>query len=233
MLFGWILFFFIILFNSISEAFGKSFLKCYLIALCMFKMINNSFLSKHGRLTSEHIAKSHIPVSLPLSLSCSLLQSNAWWKCDAAGPCGLPCTKRLEGGAWMLTSSTVRSHWLSMTSLIRGCKERERSDSPLSLTLLYSRMQMQVKKASWIACDSFLTLRDSSELVAAKALGEIQNCLLHRRMVSLSPDPWMNWAFEERFLFLQNISQLMNAVDHSACKLCDCHAIVSETNYQC
>lgn len=67
MLFGWILFFFIILFNSISEAFGKSFLKCYLIALCMFKMINNSFLSRHGRLTSEHIAKSHIPVSLSLS----------------------------------------------------------------------------------------------------------------------------------------------------------------------
>lgn len=144
--------------------------------------------------------------------------------------------KATGGGAWMLTSSTVRSHWLSMTSLIRGCKERERSDSPLSLTLLYSRMQMQVKKASWIACDSFLTLRDSSELAAAKASGEIQNCLLHCRMVSLSPDPQMNWAFEERFLFLQNISQLMNAdwwMDHSACKWYDCHAIVSETNYQC
>lgn len=59
----------------------------------------------------------------------SLQQSTAWWKCDAAGPCGLPCTKEAGGGAWMLTSTTACSHWLSMTSLIRGCKESERSAS--------------------------------------------------------------------------------------------------------
>lgn len=36
-----------------------------------------------------------------------------WWKCDAAGPCGLPCMEA-GGGA----CAAVRSHWLAVTSLI-------------------------------------------------------------------------------------------------------------------
>lgn len=109
---------------------------CSSCSLHMLTVMNKLFLSRHGRLTSAHTAKGQ-----HLWIFClSLQQSKAWWKCDAVGPCGLPCTQA-GGGAWLLTSATACSHWLPMTSLIRteSCSHSHSHSHFLSLsfTLVY------------------------------------------------------------------------------------------------
>lgn len=76
---------------------------CFLASLFNYKKNNNNNASSSTQ---------------PRAVCLSLQHRNVWRKCDAAGPCGLPCTA-VGGGAWMLTSTSAYSHWLSMTSLIR------------------------------------------------------------------------------------------------------------------
>ena len=57
--------------------------------------------------------------------------------------------KEAGGGAWMLTSTTARSHWLSMTSLKEGAAKRVKGVSlPFLLSLTHRQYEVQVKKGA-------------------------------------------------------------------------------------